>query len=47
VGHNRVVFNIRSNRYRLVMAINDAHRMVDSRLSGSHHTYDTIDAATV
>jgi mRNA interferase HigB len=47
VGHNRVVFNIWGNQYRLVVAINYAHSIVYIRFIGSHHTYDTIDAATV
>jgi mRNA interferase HigB len=47
VGHNRVVFNIRGNRYRLVVAINDAHSIVYIRFIGSYQAYDTIDAATV
>jgi mRNA interferase HigB len=42
-----VVFNIRGNRYRLVVAINDAHSLVYIRFIGSHQAYDTIDAATV
>jgi mRNA interferase HigB len=47
VGHNRVVFNIRGNRYRLVVAINYAHSIVYICFIGSHQAYDTIDAATV
>jgi mRNA interferase HigB len=47
VGHNRVIFNIRGNRYRLVVAINYAHGIVYIRFIGSHQAYDTIDAATV
>jgi mRNA interferase HigB len=47
VGHNRVIFNIRGNRYRLVVAINYAHGIVYIRFIGSHQDYDTIDAATI
>src|SRR5262245_42538028 len=47
VGHNRVVFNIRGNRYRLVVAINYAHGIVYIRFIGSHQDYGKIDAATI
>jgi mRNA interferase HigB len=47
VGHNRVVFNIRGNQYRLVVAINYAHGIGYIRFIGSHQDYDKIDAATI
>ena len=47
VGNNRVVFNIRGNQYRLVVAINYAHGIVYIRFVGSHQDYDRIDAATI
>jgi mRNA interferase HigB len=47
VGNNRVVFNIRGNQYRLVVAINYAHSIVYIRFIGSHQDYDKIDAATI
>ena len=47
VGNNRVVFNIRGNQYRLMVAINYAQGMVYIRFIGSHQDYDKIDAATV
>jgi mRNA interferase HigB len=47
VGNNRVVFNIRGNQYRLVVAINYAHGIVYIRFIGSHQDYDKIDAATI
>jgi mRNA interferase HigB len=47
VGRNRVVFNIRGNQYRLVVAINYAHGIVYIRFIGSHQDYDKIDAATI
>jgi mRNA interferase HigB len=47
VGHNRVVFNIRGNQYRLVVPINYAHGIVYIRFVGSHQDYDRIDAATI
>jgi mRNA interferase HigB len=47
VGNNRVVFNIRGNQYRLVVAINYAYSIVYIRFIGSHQDYDKIDAATI
>jgi mRNA interferase HigB len=47
VGHNRVVFNIRGNQYRLVVAINYTHGIVYMRFIASHQDYDKIDAATI
>lgn len=46
-GNNRVVFNIRGNQYRLVVAINYAYGIVYIRFIGSHQDYDRIDAATI
>ena len=47
VGNNRVVFNIRVNQYRLVVAINYPHGIVYIRFIGSHDNYNTIDATTI
>ncbi len=47
VGNNRVVFNIRGNQYRLVVAINYAHAILYIRFIGSHHDYNQIDATTI
>ena len=47
VGENRVVFNIRGKRYRLVVAINYPYRVCYIRFVGSHQTYDRIDVASV
>lgn len=47
VGENRVVFNIKGNRYRLVVAINYSYRMCYIRFIGSHRAYDRIDVASV
>jgi len=47
VGNNRVVFNIRGNQYRLVVAINYPHGIVYIRFIGSHDDYNTIDATTI
>jgi len=47
IGANRVVFNIKGNTYRLVVAINYRHRICYVRFVGSHHAYNRIDVATV
>jgi mRNA interferase HigB len=47
VGHNCVVFNIRGNQYRPVVAINYAYGIVYIRFIGSPQDYDKIDAATI
>jgi mRNA interferase HigB len=43
----RVVFNIAGNKYRLVVWINYAYRVVYIRFVGTHAQYDRIDAQTI
>jgi mRNA interferase HigB len=47
IANNRVVFNIRGNQYRVVVAINYPHGIVYIRFVGSHQEYDRIDATTI
>lgn len=47
IANNRVVFNIRGNHYRLIVAINYAVGIVYIRFIGTHKEYDQIDAATI
>ena len=47
LANNRVVFNIRGNTYRLVVALNYDYGIVYIRFIGSHAEYDRIDAATI
>lgn len=47
VGTNRVVFNLRGNHYRLVVAINYPQGIVYIRFIGSHRAYDQIDVRTI
>lgn len=47
VGNNRVVFNIKGNDFRLIVAINYVQGMVYIRFIGTHKEYDRIDAATI
>ncbi len=43
----RVVFNIAGNKYRIVVWINFAYRIVYIRFIGTHKQYDRIDAQTI
>ncbi len=45
--NNRVVFNIRGNRYRLVVRINYPYRVVYIRFVGTHAEYDSINVEEV
>lgn len=44
---NRVAFNIAGNKYRLIVRINFAYRVVYIRFVGTHQEYDRIDAHEV
>ncbi len=47
VGHNRVVFNIKGNDYRLIVAVAYRFGAVYIKFVGTHAQYDRIEAATV
>ena len=47
VANNRVVFNIKGNVYRLVVAVHYNRGMIFIRFVGAHRAYDKIDAATI
>lgn len=47
VGGDRVVFNIKGNDYRLVVAIDYARQAVFIKWIGTHAEYDKINVATV
>ena len=47
VANNRVVFNIKGNKYRLVVAIQYEFKIVYIRFIGTHQEYDKIDVTTV
>ena len=44
---NRIVFNIKGNRYRLIVKVNYYYRMVWIRFIGTHAEYDKIDAIKI
>jgi mRNA interferase HigB len=47
VGSDRVIFNIKGNDYRLVVAIHYRLQIVFIKWLGSHAEYDKIDVKTV
>lgn len=46
-GNNRVVFNIKGNDYRLVVAVRSDKGLMYIRFIGTHRQYDKIDAETI
>jgi mRNA interferase HigB len=47
VGSDRVVFNIKGNDYRLVVALDYARQIIFIKWLGTHVDYDKIDVRTV
>ncbi len=47
VGNDRFVFNIRGNRYRLIVMIFFDIRTVYIRFVGTHGEYDKVDVANI
>ena len=47
VGEGRVVFNIKGNDYRLVVAIDYEFQVIFIRFVGTHKQYDKIDTKTI
>ena len=47
VGSNRVVFNIKGNDYRLIVAVHYNRDMLYIRFVGTHAQYDAINAGKV
>ena len=47
VGEGRVVFNIKGNDYRLVVAIDYEFQVIFIRFIGTHNQYDKIDVKTI
>jgi mRNA interferase HigB len=44
---NRIVFNIKGNKYRLIVKINYHYQMLWIRFIGTHAQYDKIDATQI
>ena len=47
ITNNRIVFNIKGNDYRLIVAIAYRMQYVYVKFIGTHSEYDKVDAATV
>ena len=47
VGAERIVFNIKGNTYRLVVAVDYRRAIVFIKWLGTHKEYDSIDVRTV
>jgi mRNA interferase HigB len=47
IGDGRVVFNIKGNTYRLVVAIDYDFQVMFVRFIGTHKQYDKIDVKTI
>lgn len=47
VANNRVVFNIKGNEYRLIVAVNYRLGIAYIRFVGTHAEYDRIDATEI
>ena len=47
LADNRIVFNIKGNKYRVVVAVHYDVGIVYIRFVGTHKDYDKIDAATI
>ena len=47
IANNRVVFNIKGNDYRLIVAIAYRMQYVYVKFIGTHAEYDKVDAAVV
>jgi len=47
IANSRLVFNIKGNDFRLIVAVNYAAGIVYIRFVGTHTEYDKLDAATI
>jgi len=46
-ANNRVVFNIKGNDFRLVVAVRYSQRLMFVRFIGTHRQYERIDVETI
>ncbi|MCP4360103.1 MAG: type II toxin-antitoxin system HigB family toxin [Chloroflexi bacterium] len=47
IANNRVIFNIKGNQYRIVVAIKYRYGVVYIRFVGTHSEYDKIEVTTI
>ncbi len=47
IANNRVIFNIKGNKYRLVVAVRYEYGIVYIRFVGTHREYERIDASAI
>jgi len=47
IGDNRVVFDLKGNRYRIIARVLFIYQQVQIKWIGTHAEYDKIDASTV
>ena len=47
LADNRLVFNIKGNRYRLIVKMNYDYGIIYIRFIGTHAEYDEVDATTI
>jgi mRNA interferase HigB len=47
ISNNRVVFNIKGNQYRIIVAIHYDYHIVYIRFVGTHSEYSQLDAARI
>ena len=47
IANDRVVFNIKGNRYRLIVAVRYDIGIIFIRFIGTHTEYDRVDAETI
>ena len=47
ISNNRIVFNIKGNKYRIIVVVEYRFGMVFIRFIGTHQEYDRINAETI
>ena len=47
IANNRIVFNIKGNKYRLIIMVQYTYHLVYIRFIGTHQEYDEVDVKTI